>query len=224
MSLGFIWQIAEAQEKVKTFGKTSTAGVESESLSFHINYVYRQGGTGELRQIKDGEVLRSGDHYKIIFTPDKDSYVYIFQVDGARQVFQLFPMESFKGVPVDGLNPVKRGKTYILPGPDKAFMLDRKVGRERIYFIASNERNPEVERLYDDLKNKDTKTKNIIRGEEEPDKLQKYFRKRGIRVVAPSERSMEVPWQESGDVFSVMSQRLEKLDENGVHFVEFIHR
>ena len=65
----------EAQETSKQLA--------SPPLSFDINYVYRKGGVGELRTIKNGDTLKSGDHYKIVFTPDKDCYVYIFQVDSS---------------------------------------------------------------------------------------------------------------------------------------------
>ena len=127
----------EAQETSKQLA--------SPPLSFDINYVYRKGGVGELRTIKNGDTLKSGDHYKIVFTPDKDCYVYIFQVDSSGQLFQLFPMESFRGVRVNQFNLVKQGKKYVLPSQDKAFVLDKKVGIERLYFIASHEQNKECQ-------------------------------------------------------------------------------
>jgi hypothetical protein len=99
------------------------------SLSFEVNYVYRKAGVGELKTINNGDSLQSGDHYKIVFNPDKDCYVYIFQVDSSGQVFQLFPMDNFRGVRVNNLNPVRHGKTYVLPSPDKAFVLDQMVWR-----------------------------------------------------------------------------------------------
>jgi hypothetical protein len=191
-------------------------------FSFEVNYVYRKAGVGELKTITNGDTLTSGDHYKIVFTPDKDCYVYIFQVDSSGQVFQLFPMESFGGVRVNQFNPVKQGKKYVLPSPDKAFLLDKKAGIERLYFIASREQNKELESLYEELTTAITR-KNSSGVKDTRSKLDKYFTRRGIKVV-PSEQSMEVPWRETGDVFSVMSQRLDKLDENRVHVVEFIHR
>lgn len=205
---------SEAQE----ISKDSTSPL----LSFDINYVYRQGGTGGLKSIKSGDVLHSGDHYKIVFTPHKDCYVYIFQVDSSGQIFQLFPMKSFRGVQVNNFNPAKQGKAYILPSPDRAFVLDRVAGVERIYFIASDDRDEQLEDLYGDLK----KTLNRNKPDESEDthsKLNKYFRRRGIKVV-PSEQNMEVPWQETGDLFSVMGQRLENLSDDSLHMIEFVHK
>ena len=205
---------------VEATGESSSG--DYSSLSFAVSYVYRTAGVGDLETIENGETLQSGDHYKIVFTPDKDCYVYIFQVDSSGQIFQLFPMESFQGVRVDNFNPVKQGKAYILPSPDKAFVLDQKKGIERIYFIASDDRDDQLERLYDDLK----KVVNRKKSGETMDtrsKLNTYFRRRGIKVV-PSEQNMEVPWKETGDIFSVMGRRLENLSSDSLYMIEFVHK
>ena len=69
--------------------------------SFQVNYFYRERQTGQFKPIVNGTTLHSGDHYKIVFTPDADAYVYIFQIDSKSQIFQLFPMREFKGVRVN---------------------------------------------------------------------------------------------------------------------------
>ncbi len=194
----------------------------SSLLSFEVNYVYRTAGVGELKTIKNGDVLRSGDHYKIVFIPDKDCYVYIFQVDSSGQIFQLFPMESFRGVRVNQFNPVKQGKKYVLPSPDKAFLLDKKVGIERIYFIASDDRDAKLEGLYVDLK-KAVNRKKSGGTRDTHSKLNRYFRRRSIEVV-PSEQNVEVPWEETGDIFSVIGRRLENLSSDSLHMLEFTHK
>jgi hypothetical protein len=191
-------------------------------LSFEVNYVYRTAGAGELKKIKNGDTLTSGDHYKIVFTPDKDCFVYIFQVDSSGQVFQLFPMESFRGAGVNQFNPVKQGKKYVLPSPDKAFLLDKKVGIERLYFIASREENKELKMLYSELTTA-VKHENTSEVKDTRSKLNKYFTRRGIKVV-PSEQSTQIPWRETGDLFLVMSQRLENLSKERIHVLEFVHQ
>lgn len=203
---------------------------KEDTLSFHVNYVYRTEGKGELKPINSREVLKSGDHFKIIFTPDKDCYVYIFQVDSSGQIFKLFPMKSFKGVQVNNFNPVKKGTTYTIPSSKKSFMLDDQVGTERIYLVASKEQNKEIERLDIERKepinrqkpnlNKNTQDKKIENAE---DKLNKYFKRRGITVV-PSGQPVRVQWQKGGDIFSMMSQKLENLCADCVHVMEFIHK
>lgn len=214
LSIVVQWNYADASGALDS---TSSA-----LLSFEVTYVYRTAGVGELKTIKNGDTLKSGDHYKIVFIPHKDCYVYIFQVDSSGQIFQLFPMESFQGVLVNNFNPAKPDRTYILPSPDKAFVLDSVVGVERIYFIASDGRDEQLEGLYGDLK----KTLNRSKSSESGDtrsKLNKYFRRRGIKVV-PSEQNMEVPWKETGDLFSVMGQRLENLSSDSLHVIEFVHK
>jgi hypothetical protein len=208
------WKCADASEALDS--------INSSLLSFEINYVYRTAGVGELRTIKNGDRLKSGDHYKIVFTPDKDCYVYIFQVDSSGQIFQLFPMKSFRGVPVNQFNPVKQGKKYVLPSPDKAFLLDKKVGIERLYFIASLEQNKELESLYAELTTA-VKRNNSSGVKDTRSKLDKYFRRRGIQVVS-SKKSTKVPWRETGDLFLVMSQRLENLSKESIHLLEFVHQ
>lgn len=214
LSIAVPWKCADASGALD--------GTHSSLLSFEVNYVYRAAGVGELKTIKNEDTLKSGDHYKIVFTPDKNCYVYIFQVDSSGQVFQLFPMESFRGVRVNQFNPVKQGKKYVLPSPDKAFLLDKKVGIERMYFIASREENKELESLYAEL-TAAVKRKNSSAVKDTRSKLNKYFKKRGIKVV-PTEQHMEVPWRETGDAFSVISQRLENLSSDSLHKLEFIHK
>ena len=169
------WECADASEALDS--------THSSMLSFEVNYVYRTSGVGELKTIQNGDTLTSGDHYKIVFTPDKDCHVYIFQVDSAGQVFQLFPMESFRGVRVNQFNPVKQGKKYVLPSPDKAFVLDRQVGIGRMYFIASHEENKELESLYAEL-TVAVKHENSSGAKDTRSKLNKYFTRRGIQVVS----------------------------------------
>ena len=207
------WKCADASE--------ASNSTHSSVLSFEVNYVYRTAGVGELKKIKNGDTLTSGDHYKIVFTPDKDCFVYIFQVDSSGQVFQLFPMESLRGARVNQFNPVKQGKKYVLPSPDKAFLLDKKVGIERIYFIASHDQNKKLESLYAELTTV-VKRKNSSRVKNTRSKLDKYFTRRGIKVVS-SKQSTQIPWRETGDVFSVMSQRLENLSKERIHVLEFVH-
>jgi hypothetical protein len=131
-------------------------------------------------------------------------------------------MESFRGVRINQFNPVKQGKKYVLPSPDKAFLLDKKVGIERMYFIASHEQNKELESLYAEL-TVAVSHENSSGVKDTQSKLNKYFRRRGIKVV-PSKQSTKVPWRETGDLFLVMSQRLENLSSDSLHKLEFIHK
>ena len=216
-----IW--VDAQQDATTGVQAKQADEKSTALSFYINYAYRSGGKGELKTITSGAVLRSGDHYKATFIPDKDCHVYIFQADSSGQIFQLFPMKSFNGIWLNNVNPVKKDQTYIIPSPAKAFVLDNRVGIERIYFIASKERNEELEALYEALK-REVERKNTAQIEDNRNKLNRYFKRRGMFVVTPSDKTLEVPWNNGSGIFTVIGQRLENLCQGCVHILKFYHQ
>jgi len=194
----------------------------ADSLSFQVNYVYRPGGTGELKPISNGAILNSGDHYKIIFKPDQNCYIYIYQVDSAGQIFQLFPMSEFKGVKVNNENPAVKGKNHVIPSPDKSFRLDKQVGKERIYLIASKEPNAELEGLYSTLQSA-RQQRNMQQANAAEEKLSKHFKRRGVDEIV-TDRKIGVRWEESEDVFSVINTRLENLCKDCVYMIEFDHK
>ena len=164
--------------------------------------------------------MQSGDHYKIMFTPDDDLYVYIFQIDSGGRIFRLFPMERFKDVIVRNVNPASKGKTYTLPSETQAFKLDRNAGKERIYFLAFREPNKQVDGLYAEL---DQRREQRNRTEEDAVqlKLHRYFKKRGIEEIV-TDNPVQVRWDQ--DVFSVFTRKIEGLCDDWVHVVEFVHQ
>jgi hypothetical protein len=212
-----------AQQAPASVVQVKKADEKSTPLSFYINFVFRSGGKGELKTITSGAVLKSGDHYKATFIPEKDCHVYIFQADSSGQIFQLFPMKIFNGIALNNVNPVKKDQTYIIPSSDKAFVLDNRVGTERVYFIASQERNQELETLYKSLKH-EVKQKNMAQIEDNRNKLNSYFKRRGMHTVTPSDKTMKIPWKEDSDIFSVIGHRLENLCKDCVHILEFYHQ
>lgn len=140
-------QIRELLEKYKANIPKDTKGIEAlnSGLPVAVNYAYRHKGQNEMKNLTNGTILYSGDHYKITFTPQADGYVYIFQTDSAGKVYQLFPMASMGGVEVNNFNPVKANVTYTLPAKDKSFYLDDQQGEEKIYFIATKQPDQSLE-------------------------------------------------------------------------------
>ncbi len=122
------------------------------SPRIQVSYYYRPAGQDELRTLPPGSELRSGDHYKIWFSPEQDSHVYIFYIDSNQDIYRLFPMKSLQGVALNQTNPVKAGRQYQLPADDKAFVLpDDRLGQEKIYVLVFKESNTVLEQLYDAL-------------------------------------------------------------------------
>ena len=209
-------------EDIKVEGNAAEQIVDREAPAFQINYVYRSSGIGELKTIKENELLQSGDHYKIIFAPDQDCYVYIFQVDSSGQIYQLFPMASFGGVRVDNFNPVKAGKAYILPSPEKAFVLDRQVGLERFYFIHSKDQNRNLDQLYSEL----VKARDVgdnLKMANTQDKLKKLFKRRGPAKIVV-DQPVQIAWENNKDIFSLIGQKLQGPCDNCVNVLEFVHQ
>ena len=200
-------------------------------LLFHINYVYRPGGEGDFLPLTNGSVLHSGDHYKIIFTPAEKCYVYIIQVDSANKIYQLFPMERFGGVTVNNFNPVEPGRRYYIPGEAKSFHLDEQTGTEKIYFLASRERDEQLEAdyqhyLHAEQQQRAAQEDTLEWQLEQVDRL--LARARSIqstsRIVAAPKTAETTTWQEDGQSFSVLRQRLENMCDGCVYVLTFEHR
>ncbi len=190
---------------------------------FEVNYVYRPGGKGPLEPLTEGAILESGDHYKIQFTPREDSFVYIFQIDASGEIFQLFPMRSFKGVAVDNQNPVEAGTAYVLPAPDKAFRLDDRVGTESIYFLASRDAIEELENGYEALTQARQENDSTLADELQA-QLANSLISRGLADIVPDpdETIAKVPWLE--DILPVAGRRLDDLCDHEAGRITFEHR
>jgi hypothetical protein len=131
------------------------------------------------------------------------------------------PMSEFKGVRVNNENPVAKGINHVVPAPDKSFRLDKQVGKECIYLIASKESNAELEGLYRTLQSA-RQQRNMQQANAAQEKLSKHFKRRGVDEIV-TDRKIGVRWEESEDVFSVINTRLENLCMDCVHVVEFVH-
>jgi len=192
----------------------------SSPLSFQTAFVCRPGGTGKPAAFSNRATLRSGDYYKIIVKPDEDCYLYVFQADSSGQFYQLFPVGQFKGVTINSTNPLQRCITRTIPADDKSFVLDRKTGTERICIAASRTRNRELENLYAEITRAGSQEQAMAASRQ----MGQYFsRQRGVAAVV-SDEPLQVQWKESGDIFSVISQRLEKVCKDCVYVMEFYHR
>ena len=193
-------------------------------MDFKVNYVYRPAGQGPLKALTEGSVLNSGDHYKIQFTPAEDGYVYIFQVDSSKAIYQLFPMTSFAGVTVNNLNPVKGGVTYHLPAKDKSFKLDDKVGSESILFLAFREPNQELEQQYEALVTARVSRDNAKAGAAQ-NAINANFKTRGLAGIVddPAKKTATVPWTEQ-ESFTMPVRQTRDLCDGCMNMITFEHR
>jgi len=193
-----------------------------EPLYVQVNYVYRSGGSGALRAIKNGDALRSGDHYKIYFTANRDCHVYIFQIDAAGQVFKLFPLRAFNGVTLNLKNPVQGGDLVVLPSEDRYFYLDNTIGMETIFFAAAPQQMTDLEAL----------EKRMIAAQQSGDanRLSNVRKAMVAYLESPASNRMTstqvtpVTWQSGDTTAPVVGYLLEIMGQESIHKLTFDHR
>ncbi len=54
---------------------TKNLWINDPQIDIDVNYVYRSGNDNSFQQLNEGNVVKSGDSFKIIFTPKEDSYL-----------------------------------------------------------------------------------------------------------------------------------------------------
>jgi len=96
--------------------------------------------------MRSGDVLHSGDEFKINFEAGQDCYLYILYYDSTGQAGVLFPNPK---IALD--NNIKGGVKYALPGEGLRFYLDENVGTEQVYFVASIEPMNDITKLLADM-------------------------------------------------------------------------
>jgi hypothetical protein len=210
--------LATIQTMFQAYTPVSATSAE---LNFSISYVASPDGKLPYEALTDGATLRSGQYYKIIFTPSEESYVYIFQTDSSGKIYRLFPMQEFQGRTLNNLNPVTPDNTYYIPAKNLSFVLDQQVGPETIYFLAARQRQPELELYYERL--------DFARYYKPPDQAQQLqaqlvdtMEEKGYADIKADQYAQPVAWEENGQNFSAIQQRLESC--NGcVHVLTFQH-
>jgi len=83
--------------------------------------------------LEDGDALTARDLYAVEFKTTTNLCVYIYQVDPAGQVTQLFPNPKFS----TAANPVAAEAYQRLPEPGYWFYLDDNTGREQVILLAA---------------------------------------------------------------------------------------
>ena len=106
-----------------------------------VRYEYSPTNHGGFQFFGDGDVLHSGDFYRLIVKSSEDVYMYIFQFDSANQMYRLFPKGEFEGEDIGNINPVNRGVRYYVPRQNKWYVLDNQLGMESIYIVVSQKKD-----------------------------------------------------------------------------------
>lgn len=128
--------------------------------------------------LTDETVLKSGQHVGIAFKPNADCYVHILWWDSTGQVGRLFPNPQL----TQGTGEVKGGQTHWLPFKDGKhwYVLDNTPGYETVYFVASRERNPKLEELYEKMKALSTEAKKGAKGADLAEQIEREINLMGF--------------------------------------------
>ena len=212
-------EAADAQANATVSSPTLVEPESAQPLDFKISYVYRSNKSFKL--MTEGEILHSEDHYKIIFTPMEDCYVYLFQKDSANLIFQLFPMERFKQHQLNNMNPVQRRQTYYLPSKDKSFVLDNQTGTETIYFLATRERDTALEKQLEQLQVAQSHN-DAVQLQMAQTQLIATIQQKGIKALVNDTETHS--WITKQETFTVQQQQLNDICQQCVHVFSFQHQ
>ena len=205
---------------------SSPAQSAANPADFKISYVYRAGGEGDFKAFNNDSMLRSGDHYKLMFEPTDNSYVYIFQIDSAHKIFRLFPTGDFKDAAKANKNPAQKGLKYFVPAEHKSFQLDQQLGKETIYFVVTRKPDVMLEGKYK-MMLAQQQTRNFTERSLARQQWHNAMKLRGAEpelVDDVTKSRSPMVWKEQGQQFSVVPQYLKNICEGCVHIVTFQHR
>ena len=77
--------------------------------------------------------LTSEDNYRLILQLPQERHVYIFQVGADEQLIRLFPNTEYN----PAQNPLRAGKTTIIPAPPDWLYVEKGTGEVLIYVVTS---------------------------------------------------------------------------------------
>jgi len=123
--------------------KAAGAGkpVAPSKLMVKVVVSYQQGGAQHV--LTPGSVLTPNDNYRVTFTPNRDSYVYVYQLDNKGKVDPIFPNPQVSHT----ANPVRSKSTEMIPPEGQWLSLDRNPGEEQIVVLASEHPLPDSRAL-----------------------------------------------------------------------------
>ncbi|MGH7561167.1 MAG: DUF4384 domain-containing protein [Gemmatimonadales bacterium] len=83
-------------------------------------------------RVQDGMTMHSGDQFRLVLSPNQDSYAYVIGLDPNGRTTVLFPNEA-----IGTDNRLRAGERYEIPDALNWFQLDDQVGTETLYLLAS---------------------------------------------------------------------------------------
>lgn len=107
------------------------APVAPQGMSVDVVVDYKSGD--QVRRVAPGTVLTARDNYRVSFTPARDGYVYVYQVDAAGNASSVYPNAAYSAAQ----NPVKAKQRYTVPEGQQWLSLDEQVGDREIVVLGT---------------------------------------------------------------------------------------
>jgi hypothetical protein len=201
------------QEKPQSPSLSKT-GTTQFTFNLHTAVIYRPGKMGEV-VLLSGDILKSGDHYKVVVEPEQDCFLYVFQKDSAGRLFLLFPRNDRS----DGLNnPVRGNRTYEFPGDDKYFFLDQRKGDEQIYFYSAGKEDQFIENIVSQLSENIT---DPLKQSLEKKLLQYLSTKDTVNASGPGK---QLALKQENGLQTIQMSRVQKLSKDTLYVFPFKHQ
>jgi len=119
-------------------GTAPAAHPESRKVSVNVTVKYQKGGQSAV--LAPGGVLTPEDNYRVAFTPNRNSYVYVYQIDSRGKATAVFPNPDYSG----SENPVTGNRGYSVPPEGRWLKLNQEPGKEEIIVLAAENALPDA--------------------------------------------------------------------------------
>jgi len=189
-------------------------------LTIKVQFAYKDDNEKTF-PLTNESVLKTGQLVGCAFRPESDCYVYILWWDSFGNVARVFPNPKL----TEGSGEVKAGRTYWLPSREGKhwYVLDKNVGDETIYFIASRERNPKIEALYDKLCSLSTAARSGIQGSELRNSLEKELDIMGAEDYTVPDKAPALMQPNLDGLFDSMENEIKVAGADAVFRLKFRH-
>lgn len=141
-----IYEFFTPSQSTKLVATPSLTEERIAPVKYDLSLRYSTGSTEEY-VFESGQVLNSGDQFRLTLQPEKSAYLYIFYSDSSNNVHVLFPPAEKNNLPTNYHNPVDAMYALHLPSIESAYRLDDNVGHESITIISVDKEIDEISEL-----------------------------------------------------------------------------
>lgn len=196
--------------------------VYRDPLKVRVQFMWKDDGE-RVWPLTNESVLKSGQRIGCHFKPESNCCVYVFWWDSTGTVGRLYPNPQL----TRGSAEVGAAQDYWIPTKEDGkhwYVLDKNVGEETIYFVASRGRNPRIEALYEKLRNMSQGSRTSKQAEERSERLEEELERiMGVEPYTVADKSGISAEKPSGELFEAMENEIKISGAEAVYKVKFRH-